>query len=117
MNGGFRLIKSLSRLNRYMTLKQIKKWEKTRKKGKKSYVLNGILLWGFPVSIMGEFLIRITKYGFTLDVFNKDDFFRSISVRIITFIIAGIFFGLYMWGSMERKYQKSFEENNKSIHK
>jgi hypothetical protein len=96
-----------------MTLKQIKKWEKIRKKGKKSYVIiYGVLLWGFPVGILGEFLIRITKYGFILDVFNKDDFFLSIIIRTITLMIAGIFFGLYMWGSMEKKYLKSIENKD-----
>lgn len=106
------MIKSLSRLNRYMTLKQIKSWENARKKGRKSYVLiYGILLWGIPVALLGELFIRITKYGFTLDIFNKDHFFQSMIFRTITFIIAGIFFGLYMWVKMENKYQKSIENN------
>jgi hypothetical protein len=103
--------KKLDRI-RYMNPKQMEKWENIRNKGKMSYVvIYGILLWGIPVSILGELFSRITKYGFTLDVFNSDHFVSSIIFRTITFIIAGIFCGLYMWDRMEKKHQKSFEKN------
>jgi hypothetical protein len=98
---------------RYMNPKQMEKWENLRSKGRKSYVIiYGILFWGIPVSLTTEFITRITKYGFSLDIFNNDHFAWKIIIRTIVFIFAGIFFGLYMWDNMEKKYQKSIENNN-----
>jgi len=83
-----------------MKLKQIKKWEKTRKMGPWRYAFIYGTLWG----------ILVPTYVYIMDYFlHFDDKPKDISYIIrnyVIFIFLGILlYRFFMWKYFERKYQ------------
>ena len=82
-----------------MNEKQIHKWEKTRKMGKKKFIFYyGVLFWG----LLTGFLFPIIG----LILFKKTLSLSDFIISLIIFPLGGILFGLTMWHSSEKKYQK-----------
>ncbi len=81
-----------------MNFKQLKRWEKTRTKGKFRFVLlNGIIKVGFSTAI----LILITrKFRYPTD----DLYIQFVILVLIGLSIGGYFFGLWIWKRKEKEY-------------
>ena len=73
-------------------------WGLTRKKGKTRYILfNGVLLFGVPMLIFMSFVTNPFANGF----------FSGIAlVHDLSWLIAGLVYGLIMWHYFEYKFAK-----------
>lgn len=77
-----------------MSNKQNEQWEKTRSKGKMSFIiLRCVLGWGLPVGIIYSILTHWDKN------------ITTVIQSIIIFMICGFIFGTSYWMFMERKFQ------------
>lgn len=87
---------------------QKNKWQKTRAKGKRNYIIfNGVIGWGIPTGVLFTlFTSLVNDKSITFD----QDFFRTMITSIVLFPIGGIFFGLWTWNWMERLYKKNKPE-------
>jgi len=82
-----------------MKEKQINKWGKTRQMGKKKFVFYyGVLFWGLLTGLLFPVIGLI--------LFNKSLSLERFIFSLIVFPLGGILFGLTMWHSSEKKYQK-----------
>ncbi len=81
-----------------MNFNQLKRWEKTRTKGKFRFVLlNGIIKVGFSTAI----LILITrKFRYPTD----DLYIQFVILILIGNSIGGYFFGRWFWKRNEKEY-------------
>jgi hypothetical protein len=79
--------------------KELKKWEVTRQKGRKTFILvNGVLSWGLPMFIVMTFFVH-----------RRPDGVHSpwmILVSAILWALGGALFGWIMWRLSEKKYRK-----------
>ena len=91
-----------------MNFKRLKKWEKSRAKGKFRFVLlNGIIKFGFSTAI----LVLITRK------FRHPTYDLSIQFVILLLIghsIGGYIFGLWAWNRNEQEYLLRKDELTKS---
>lgn len=79
--------------------KDLKKWEISRAKGKKKFILvSGVLSWGIPMFAVMTFFVNR----------RQDDVLSPgmILISAIIWLFAGALFGWVMWTASERKYQK-----------
>jgi len=75
------------------------KWAKLSKLGRTQYVLRfGVLGWGIPTAILFS-LIQGYRFGW-------DGFLFQLIPALILFPIGGIFFGRFMWRTLENKHAK-----------
>jgi len=81
------------------------RWEKARAKGKIVYIFGVTLcftLLGILYAIFGHF---------TSNAFNNfAEFFWGIFFHICTFFVIGLVFGVIMWGTSEKKYNKLLKD-------
>ena len=81
---------------------QLKKWEERRKLGRTKFILiYGIVYWGIPVGII-MVLFNGWRFGFSVP---------RIVTACITWPIAGVVYGFFMWHMMEKKYQQFLATN------
>ena len=81
-----------------MNEKQIKQWEKTRKMGKRKYVIKWVLYWGIMTAITWSLLMHFW-------VPEEPWYIRPV-IALILFPITGLFVGLFNWNYIEKKYRK-----------
>jgi hypothetical protein len=87
---------------------QRNKWESTRAKGKKNFVIfTGIIGWGIPTAILVTVISSLFE---NRTIILNQEFFRSLLSHIIITPICGILFGLWMWHWMEWTYKKSINK-------
>ena len=86
--------------------KFIDNWGKTRKMGRKKFMIVVGGLWGVLTAIFMQFFEL-------LDTSFKEAFFsKDFLIQLIIFIVSGIFlFGLIMWRINEKKYLKLTKNN------
>jgi hypothetical protein len=81
------------------------RWEKTKARGKKKYIIyNGILGWGIPTAIL--FTLITTLMDNKSITFNQE-LYKSFLISLITFSVGGILFGFWTWHWIERLYRKN----------
>ena len=69
---------------------------------RKQYILRiGVLGWGVPVAILFS-IIQGFEYGW-------DEFLPRLIPALILFPIGGIFFGMFMWWTLQRKQARVLE--------
>jgi len=79
--------------------RSLQKWEVTRQKGKKRFVLQtGVLAWGVPMFLVMTFVVNRQP--------DKPYSAGMIAVSAVIWAIGGACFGWAMWAIGERKYQK-----------
>ena len=79
--------------------KNLQKWEVTRQKGKKRFVLQtGVLAWGVPMFFVMTFVVDRQP--------DKPFSAGMIAVSAVIWAIGGACFGWLMWAMSERKYLK-----------
>jgi hypothetical protein len=77
----------------------ITKWEMTRAKGLKNFVLmNGVLGWGIPLGIFVA-LMHVLENGW-------QKFGSDLMLSIAIYAVAGVFFGLATWAIAEWRYAR-----------
>ena len=82
-----------------MNDKQLTDWQTFRTKGKYYFFLvNGILSYGLPMLIVMAFISKPFSAGFTL---------TAVIVHVITWLLAGLLFGISMWYLNEYRYHKA----------
>jgi hypothetical protein len=86
--------------------KQLKKWEKIKNKGLKSYLFKtGILYYGITFFFIWVFLAPFIDSNFKFDFIYKDTF----NTKLIVFGILSPFFGVVMayigWKGFQKKYE------------
>lgn len=88
-----------------MNYKQRVSWGKTRKKGKARFVIiYGMLIWGITFGVVSMIFSRIANNQFFLSsIFSAQVVFDLIT-RAAFGAITGIFFGIYVWRYMEKKW-------------
>jgi len=73
-------------------------WERLRKKGKSKYILiHGVLLWGFPMSVIVNLYYHY-RAGFP--------WLPTAYYVTPIFLFGGFIFGLVMWNILEKRYQR-----------
>ena len=88
-----------------MNEKQINKWDKTRKMGKKKFVFfYGILCFGIITGLLGSF--------FGAFLFRKPLSLERFIVSIVVCSIMGIAINISTWNSSEKKYQEKMKSKN-----
>ncbi len=98
-----------------MNIKQLKRWEKTRAKGKFRFaLLIGVIRGAFPVYIICLITMksRYPTSGF-FSIFS----FTSLIIALLTFSIAGYFGGVCIWNGYEQEYLLRKDELTKSEEK
>lgn len=80
-------------------LRSLERWEQIRAKGKRRFVVNAALTYGFTV-VGATHLFENLFYG---------PYPISLA-RLIYYLLVGIPIGLIGWSSMEAKYQKALRE-------
>ncbi|MFD1772471.1 hypothetical protein [Paenibacillus rhizophilus] len=89
-----------------MRASQKSKWERTRSKGKKHFLIyNGVIGWGIPTAIIFTFLTEFLEnnYSSTFDT----SFIMTLLKTLIIFPVCGYFWGLWVWKWTEKIYKKS----------
>jgi hypothetical protein len=85
---------------------QFNAWKLLRIKGKLHFfIVNGIISYGLPMLILMAFISKPFSEGFT---------FKAACIHFITWLLAGLFFGVSMWYLNEYMYKK---ELFKRIHR
>ncbi len=80
-----------------MNIKQLKKWKKTRAKGKIRYILINGAIYGFSFVIFRMILREIRQ--------PSNDFFGQFSlISLICYSIGGCIFSLWVWNCKEQDY-------------
>ena len=78
-------------------LKHLRKCEARRRLGKRKFVVAyGVCLWGIPVGLVTT-LVDAERNGVN---------WAHIGIAAICWLIAGVFFGLWMWHSSEKGYER-----------
>lgn len=91
-----------------MNEKQIQQWEILRKQGKINFVIKkGVIQWGVLTALFFSVFMHFVQPGDPI-------WFRPL-LSLVIFPFGGIFYGLWVWATVEKKYQKflSARENNK----
>ncbi|WP_410511501.1 hypothetical protein PaeBR_15610 [Paenibacillus sp. BR2-3] len=84
---------------------QRNKWEKTRTKGKKRFlIINGIVGWGISTALLFTLISSFFDHQYTI-IFDKD-FIMDLVTSLIIFPVGGLFWGLWVWSWMEKLYMK-----------
>ncbi|WP_077286697.1 hypothetical protein [Cognaticolwellia aestuarii] len=82
-----------------MNTKQFNAWKALREKGKyRFFLVNGILSYGLPMLIIMAFISKPFSAGFTL---------TAAIIHVITWLLAGLLFGVSMWYLCEYRYKKA----------
>ena len=85
--------------------KQLKKWEVSRQKGKKKFILQtGVLLWGLPMFVVMTFVVNRQP--------ERAHSPWMMLVSAVVWAIGGACFGWAMWNLSENKYQKYLAAQN-----
>ncbi len=83
-----------------MNFKKLKKWERTRSKGKFRFVLiNGVIKIGFTVAT----LCLISDEGYRNSATGQISILY-IFIALLIFSICGYFGGLFIWNLYEKEY-------------
>ncbi|PZD97301.1 hypothetical protein DNH61_02805 [Paenibacillus sambharensis] len=91
-----------------MKEQQIKKWEKTRAKGLRKFVLfDGVLGWGIPTAFL--YTLIVTFMDRKALVFDGEILERLL-IALVLFPIGGILYGIWVWKWTERNYRKAMGE-------
>lgn len=91
-----------------MNEKQIQQWEILRKQGKIIFVVKkGVIQWGVLTALLFSVLMQFVQ--------PREPIWFRLLLSLIIFPFGGIFYGLWVWANVEKKYQKflSAKENNK----
>lgn len=81
-----------------MKKEQVDSWREIRKKGVLRFVLvNALLGWGLPIFVALAFIIKPFSEGFLS---------RAAVVHYISWIVAGIVYGVTVWWLSERRYKR-----------
>jgi hypothetical protein len=83
------------------------RWQKTKARGKKSFVLRfGVLEWGGLMV-----LVMTTQYLIRKPLFPRRmiDYVVEVAINLLIWPIAGYFFGSFMWAF----YETYFDEHNR----
>ncbi|WP_041590361.1 hypothetical protein, partial [Teredinibacter turnerae] len=82
-----------------MKEKQFIKWENTRIKGKRNFILvNGIVSWGIPMFVVMTFFVNKPEEGHMSVVL--------ICINALIWTLGGLAFGFFTWSASERMYKK-----------
>jgi hypothetical protein len=85
-----------------MKQRELEKWEKFRKNGKKSYVLKvGVLYWGVFTAIMWSVIMHYMQ--------PQETWYIRPLIALVLFPVGGIFFGLWTWKINEKKYRDALK--------
>jgi len=88
-----------------LTKQQKEKWERTRAKGKRKFIVNnGVIGWGLPTAFLYTSLMTFLEHRAL--VFDRE-FYELLVISVILFPIGGIAFGMWVWGWSERAYNKA----------
>ncbi len=91
-----------------MNLKQLKRWEKTRSKGKLRFVLlSGVIKVGFSTAIL-VLIMREFRHP------THDLYIQFVIMVLIGHSIGGYIFGLWFWKRNEQEYLLRKDELIKS---
>jgi len=80
------------------------KWEQTRAKGKKNFVIfNGLLGWGIPVGLLYS---AVSTYIEHQEIVLNQALYQTLITSLIIFSLVGVGVGLWTWNWTEKQYQK-----------
>jgi succinate-acetate transporter protein len=80
-----------------MKEKAIKRWEATRMKGRKKFILfQGVLGWGILTGIIWVITMRFVSAEMKI--------FVTLPIALIIFPVAGYAWGALVWNMSEKKY-------------
>ena len=80
-------------------LRSLERWKQIRAKGKRRFVVNTALTYGFTVVGATHFFENLFYGPYSISL-----------ARLIYYLLMGIPIGLFGWSSMEAKYQKALRE-------
>lgn len=87
--------------------KFLKRWEKSRKKGKLSYIIRwGLLFYGGTFFLIWTFLAPFIENGYNFSFIHKGTFILKLIVFGVVSSLFGLLMGYLNWGSFERRYKK-----------
>jgi hypothetical protein len=76
-----------------------KKWEKTRAKGKKKYIIyNGVVGWGITTALL------VVLINIFINNDSSQTNFYNLVLPFVFFPIGGIFWGAWTWNWAEKQY-------------
>lgn len=86
-----------------MNSAQRSKWERTRSKGRKHFLIyNGVLGWGIPTAVIFIVLGVLLKNDYS--GLLTSSFLKSVLTSLILFTACGYFWGAWVWKSNEKNY-------------
>ena len=83
-----------------MKNKEIKRWEKTREKGRQHFIWRrGVIFWGLSSGVI---------WAIVMPLIHRDSgFLDYFFPAIVIFPIVGYAWGYFMWKYIEKKYQQA----------
>jgi len=75
-------------------------WEKVRNKGKLRFmIINGALIWGMTTAFFWSIVMHFIQ--------PIEPFWVRPAIALMTFPIGGLFWGLWVWRTSEKKFQSN----------
>ncbi len=82
-----------------MNPNDLARWESIRANGMARFILiRGVLMWGIPMLIFMSFIS---------DPFTNGYLSQTAIVHYVTWLFAGVIFGVFMWYVSEWRYKKA----------
>lgn len=76
---------------------EISKWAIIRQRGKLHFIFfTGVIRWGVTTAFLWTLMMWATNPHFDVQV--------SLPIALILFPIGGLFWGLWVWSAMEKKF-------------
>ncbi|MFC0524471.1 hypothetical protein ACFFGV_12925 [Pontibacillus salicampi] len=85
--------------------KRMEKWEYTRTKGKRRFIIsNGVLGWGLPTALLFFGITNMVEHGMSLQSYITGEGIMEMLISLIIFPLGGVIFGYMVWGLNESMY-------------
>jgi len=98
-----------------VTKAQADRWKKTKVKGRWHYVFFfGVLFWGIGVSLLTSAITVLIEDGLITETF-LENFLDKLKSALPTFMIAGGFFGLFMWNWYCKAHESYIQDSNETL--
>jgi hypothetical protein len=93
----------------------VKKWERTRAKGKMRYALENAVFLALFVTVFNALWSWVETNGWSIHGAMPQNFYRDLFIKPVAWFIAGYISGVISWNRVEKDYLKYKEKHYSEI--